>query len=304
VIHAAVFRDMTAADLPDGLRLSRASGWNQTLADWRLMLGLGPGLFRVGVEDGRVVASGGAVRYGGVLAWICMILVDPACRGRGLGTRVFDDVLARLLEAGERDGLPAIGLDATPEGRGIYAQRGFAEGPGLVRMRAEAPPSRSPGTADTGVAASVVLGPLTGADLGGVLELDRRVFGADRGLVLRDALASAPELALAAVADGRVRGYCLGRHGDHSDHVGPVVAESPALARVLLRSLLERPRIGRAAAPGGGRPLIVDARAEWAPALAAMGFRTLRPFSRMYLHDLRPAARPDLELAVRGPEMG
>jgi len=35
------FRDMTEADLAEGLRLSRASGWNQTLADWRLLLSLG-----------------------------------------------------------------------------------------------------------------------------------------------------------------------------------------------------------------------------------------------------------------------
>ena len=69
---------MSEADLAGGLRLSRASGWNQTLADWRLLLSLGPGLFRVGLQGDRIVASGGAVRYGGALAWVCMILVEPA----------------------------------------------------------------------------------------------------------------------------------------------------------------------------------------------------------------------------------
>jgi hypothetical protein len=72
------FRDMSEADIEGGLRLSRASGWNQTRADWRLLLSLGAGLFCVAVEDGRIVGSGGAVRYGDALAWICMILVDPA----------------------------------------------------------------------------------------------------------------------------------------------------------------------------------------------------------------------------------
>ena len=115
------FRDMTEADLADGLRLSRASGWNQTLEDWRLLLSLGPGLFRVAVLDGRVVASGGAVRYGDALAWICMILVDPERRGHGLGTRIFDEVLDRC-EAEVRAGrLRCVGLDATPAGHGIYA---------------------------------------------------------------------------------------------------------------------------------------------------------------------------------------
>ncbi len=200
---AAVFRDMTEADLADGLRLSRASGWNQTLEDWRLMLALGPGLFRVGVEDGVVVASGGAVRYGGDLAWICMILVDPGRRGRGLGTRVFDEVLARVVEAQARDGLAAVGLDATPAGRGLYAPRGFVDGPPLVRMRREGPASGATGALapslrpePDGIAATRLM---AAADLDAVLALDRHVFGADREAVLRDALARAPGLAHVAV---------------------------------------------------------------------------------------------------------
>ncbi|HSD26114.1 MAG TPA: GNAT family N-acetyltransferase, partial [Vicinamibacteria bacterium] len=136
------FRDMTEADLEDGLRLSRASGWNQAIGDWRLLLSLGPGLFRVAVEDGTIVASGGAVRYGDALAWICMILVDPAKRGHGIGTRIFDEVLDRA-SACVRDGtLRSVGLDATPAGRGIYVQRGFQDEGGIVRMRAE---GRGPG---------------------------------------------------------------------------------------------------------------------------------------------------------------
>ena len=234
------------------------------------------------------MASGGAVRYGRDLAWICMILVDPGCRGLGLGTRVFDEVLARLVAARERDGLTAIGLDATPAGRRIYAQRGFVDGPALVRMRRG--PGLSPTAAGAGRARPMELG-----DLAAVLALDRRVFGADRAVVLRDALSSAPGLARVVEERGRVRGYCFGRHGDHSDHVGPVVAEEPALAVSLV-----------AAGPAGGgeRPVIVDARAEWTVALEALGFRAERPFTRMYLGDVRPEAIPAIELAVRGPEMG
>ena len=286
----AVLRDMTPADLEDGLRLSRASGWNQTLDDWRLLLSLGPGLFRAAVEDGRVVATGGAVRYGRAIAWICMILVDPACRGRGLGTRVFDDVLARVEDARRLDGLRAVGLDATPAGRALYLPRGFVDGPALLRMRREP-------AAPTGVPNGAArVRPLRESDLDAVLALDHEVFGADRAAVLRDALLRAPALARVAEEDGRVRGYCLGRHGDHSDHVGPVVAEAAALG---LRLVL-------AVAASSTRPLIVDARDEpsWTEALASAGFVAARPFTRMYRGDGRPASRPALELAIRGPEMG
>ena len=80
--RVATFRDMTEDDLPGGPAPLPASGWNQTEADWRLLLAP-PSVFRAAVVDGRVVASAGAVVYGDGLAWVCMVLVDPAERGRG-----------------------------------------------------------------------------------------------------------------------------------------------------------------------------------------------------------------------------
>jgi GNAT superfamily N-acetyltransferase len=282
------FRDMTEADLEDGLRLSRASGWNQTLADWRLLLSLGPGLFRVAVEGGRLVACGGAVRYREALAWVCMILVQPDERGRGLGTRVFDEVLALCASELKSGRLRSVGLDATPAGRGIYVQRGFVDGPEILRMSLAPRP---------GPSARASACPLMPADLGLVLARDFEVFGADRGRLLCEAFAGAPELAWLARTPGGTAGYCFGRRGDHSDHVGPVVAEDRATALDLVRAATARPR---------GRPLVLDARAEppWIDALGELGFRVARPFTRMYLEDARPPARPALEPAVFGPEFG
>ncbi|HSD65472.1 MAG TPA: GNAT family N-acetyltransferase [Vicinamibacteria bacterium] len=281
------FRDMTDADLEDGLRLSRASGWNQTIEDWRLLLSLGPGLFRVAVEEGHIVASGGAVRYGDALAWICMILVDPAWRGHGIGTRVFDDVLDRTEALVRTGGLRVVGLDATPAGRGIYLQQGFQDAGGIVRMRAE-------GTEGTPRPEGVR--PLAAEDVETILARDRAVFGADRGAVLRWALGAAPDLAWVGRGSGTTA-YCFGRHGAHSDQVGPVVADDPSVARDLVRACLARPR---------SRPLIVDARAEpsWRATLEGLGFREQRPFTRMYRGGPRPAAQPTLEPAVLGPEFG
>jgi GNAT superfamily N-acetyltransferase len=281
------FRDMTEADLEGGLRLSRASGWNQTLADWRLLLSLGPGLFRVAVRGSEVVASGGAVHYGEALAWICMILVRPDERGHGLGTRVFDEVLERLRALVSAGQLRAVGLDATPAGRGLYLKHGFQDGPALVRLRAEAAASAEHGRASRPAA----------SELDAVLERDREVFGADRSPVLRALASAAPELTRIARDGGRVRGYCFGRHGDHADHLGPVVAEDAVAAHDLVRAVLARPR---------RRPLILDARAlpRWLAALGELGFREQRPLTRMYLGDARPLARPEQEPAILGPEFG
>jgi GNAT superfamily N-acetyltransferase len=291
---------MTGTDLEDGLRLSRASGWNQTVEDWRLLLSLGPGLFRVAVLDGRVVATGGAVRYGDALAWICMILVDPDERGQGLGTRIFDEVLAGC-EAEVRVGrLLCVGLDAISAGRGIYVQRGFVEAGSLVRMRAEPAAAERKGSGlelcpvreSTIQDLTPAVRALAAEHLEEVLARDREVFGADRSRVLRWAFGSAPDLAWAAPGGA----YCFGRHGDHSDHVGPVVAEDRESAHALVRACLASPR---------RRPLILDARGEpaWLTELGSLGFREERPFTRMYQGSARPPARPRLEPVVLGPEL-
>ncbi len=138
--------------------------------------------------------------------------------------------------------------------------------------------------------------PLAAEDLATVLAFDRGVFGADRGAVLRWAFTTASDLAWVG-GQGGTTAYCLGRHGDHSDQVGPVVADDPALARDLVSACLSRPR---------SRPLIVDARVDptWLAVLAGMGFHEQRPFTRMYRGDARPGARPALERAVFGPEFG
>jgi len=280
---------MTEADLEGGLRLSRASGWNQTLGDWRTLLSLGPGLFRVAARGTDVVASGGAVCYGEDLAWICMILVRPDERGRGLGTRIFDEVLERARARAHSGRLRAIGLDATPAGRVLYLKRGLADGPSLVRLRR---PPDAPSTAGDGAMPA-----LTASDLDAVLARDRAVFGADRSLVLPELARAAPELARVVRDGGRVGGYCFGRHGEHADQLGPLVADDEASARELVLSVLATPR---------QRPLILDARLRprWLATLGELGFCEERPLTRMYLGDLRPASLPEHELAILGPEFG
>src|SRR5262249_21760173 len=204
---------MTEADLPGGLALSRASGWNQTLDDWRLSLSLGQGLFRVATRGGEVVATGGAVRYGDAHAWICMILVRPHERGHGLGPRVFSEVLDRLRPLVDAGALRTVGLDATPAGRALYLQHGFVDGPALARLvrNAELPPPSGP----------IGSRPLAEADLDPVLERDREVFGADRAAVLRALFRSAPDLARVVRDRGRVA-YRLGRPRDPAHPVGPI----------------------------------------------------------------------------------
>ncbi|HCC57895.1 MAG TPA: hypothetical protein DEQ47_11665, partial [Solibacterales bacterium] len=63
-------RRLTAQDIPSALILSALAGWNQTAADWRLLLDLHPEGC-LGIEcAGRVVATTTLICYEDQLAWL------------------------------------------------------------------------------------------------------------------------------------------------------------------------------------------------------------------------------------------
>lgn len=70
---------MTPHDIPAGMRLKAAAEWNQTEADWRLFLDLNPDGCYVALHGSEVVGTVTTIDYGD-LAWIAMLLVDPAHR--------------------------------------------------------------------------------------------------------------------------------------------------------------------------------------------------------------------------------
>jgi hypothetical protein len=237
-------------------------------------------VFRAAERDGAVVGTAGAVAYGDDLAWVCMVLVDPAARGRGLASRLVSDVLERV------SGYAVVGLDATPQGRPVYARLGFVDGPALARLEAGTErrlPERS----------RVAVQPLREEDLAAVLPWDREVFGADRARVLRFALASAPEYAWLCVGEGGVLGYCFGRHGHNAEQIGPVVARTEDAAHGLAAAAL-------AARPD--RRFFMDVTTAGRAMGADLGFREQRPFTRMYRG--RAVERADVLYAVFGPEFG
>ena len=278
-------RDMSARDVASGLRLCRLANWNQQAEDWQALLA--NGAFRVLTRGDSCVASGGAVRYGRSLAWIAMILVDPAERGRGLATRLVADQLQRL------EGFAAVGLDATPQGVAVYTRHGFTDRGGLARLeRASDAPEVRP-LADAGVVR------ITASGMAEILAHDRGVFGADRGAALRWAQDQAPEYALRlapSVSDGAPC-YLFGRHGHRTEHLGPLVASHEGAASALVSAVV-------AAHPGRAFTLDVPERPAWIERLGRLGFKLQRPFRRMILGNGEVPGDPEQVFAIFGPEFG
>jgi GNAT superfamily N-acetyltransferase len=282
-ISGVEIREMGVGDIPAGLALCRASGWNQTEHDWRHFLMTAPRGALVAVQDGRVIGSVATLPYGG-FAWISMVLVDPAARRRGVGTLLLDRGLALIPE-------PIVArLDATPAGEPLYRKLGFVGEYRITRWcrDAKAYPERRPDGAR----------PLAPHDWPIVYETDARAFGASRAILLERLAAEAPEYAWVAERDGRLQGYLLGRHGHLREHLGPLVADGADTAQRLLDACLSA---------CASRAIFLDApddQTAWSAALVERGFETSRPLLRMYRGQLTAPGEPSQVYAITGPEFG
>lgn len=288
---AVTLREMTLADVEAGLHLCRLSHWNQLARDWQQFLVSTPG-GAVVAEDGSglVIGSVATMRYAGTVgnpsvAWLAMVLVDPAVRGRGVGTALLQEGLGRVAD------VPVVGLDATPLGQPLYTRLGFRVSSGMTRLTRVAPVLRTAAPVD-GVR------PATADDDGEIARLDAQATGLDRRGMLTWLREGAPELAWVHERHGRLDGVVLGRPGHAFVHLGPIVAAGTDTAMRLLQAAL---------AASDGAPVIVDAadgHASFRDGLEALGFTAQRPFARMYRGVAHPAGEPSHLFAIIGPEFG
>lgn len=281
--HGVSIREMTPDDIAAGLRLCRASHWNQTEHDWAFFLMTAPHGALVAEEGGHVIGTVATLPYG-PFTWISMVLVDPAARGRHVGTTLL------------RRGLDLVGpgatarLDATPAGEAIYRPLGFAGEYRLSRWFLDAGPSSA--------VRHPAVRPLEPCDWPRIRALDAHAFGASRVGLLQRLADDAPDYARVFAQDGEVLGYLFGRHGHNREHLGPLVTGSPEVASGLVQSVLaERP----------DRRFFLDApddQRAWGDGLHRLGFAVERPFLRMHRGPLSAPGDPAVIYAIAGPEFG
>jgi GNAT superfamily N-acetyltransferase len=208
-------RPLTASDLPAGLRLTQQAGWNQTDADWRRCLDLEPGGCFAAEWGGTLVGTTTTCVFGPV-AWVAMVLVDEAFRGRGLGRALVEHALGYL----DARRVPSVRLDATPLGEPLYAKLGFARQFILLRYAGTLPPAEAPEVPG-------VMTPAT-EQWEELAALDARVTRADRRKLLLGLFAERPHLVRAAGGPQGVRGFLGARPGRVAVQLGPCLADGPA----------------------------------------------------------------------------
>jgi len=278
-------RPMRRDDIAAGDRLRQQVGWNQAIGDWERVLAWEPDGCYVAERGGAVIATATSTVFTPRLAWVGMMLVDPACHRQGLGRTLLTRVL-RWLE-GPR-GVACVGLDATPLGKLLYDTADFRDEYTLQRLEGVAP----------AVAAPADVRPLTAADVPRLATLDQATWGVDRLRLLRDLFAAHPAGCHLLERAGTIQGYVLSHPGARRWYLGPLVATDPDAADQLLRAVL---------APLSGQPVVLDAP-DPNPAAAALaaryGLQPVRPFIRMTRGARLPAAAVDQCYAIAGPEIG
>jgi ribosomal protein S18 acetylase RimI-like enzyme len=277
-------RKMESGDIPAGLQLCRAHGWNQLSPDLELFLRISPDGCRVAIDEGKIVGTVTTVSYESRFSWIGMVLVDPAYQRRGIGRQL----LLEALEILSRE--ETIKLDATPAGREVYIKLGFIDEYPLSRMLATAPAV----PANHG---SALVRPVQRHDLSSIAAFDRRIFGADRRGLLEWMWTGTPESCFLAEEGEEILGYCLGRNGHNYTQIGPVIAHDRLIAQGLVA----------AAIAAHAKPLIIDTPhhdPQWRAWLEAIGFAVQRPFMRMYRGVNHFKGAPQIQFAIAGPEFG
>ncbi len=117
-VEQIVLRDMGTGDIHAAAELSFEQHWPHREEDWSLFLSLGEGI--VAEQDGRIVGTIMAWRFGESFAMLGMVIVANAAQGRGVGRALMDAMLERLKGR-------TVLLNATEEGLPLYRKMGFVE---------------------------------------------------------------------------------------------------------------------------------------------------------------------------------
>ena len=274
-------------DIPSGMLLSSAENWNQTPADWQLFL---EGLGNVAIAarfGNRLVGTTTAMNYLDRVAWIGMVLVDREFRGKGISRMLLQETFNRL------KGVSSLKLDATPAGHPVYEKMGFHDEYTLLRM------IRMEETEKPVITGEPPAVPMTSADLGEIISLDARIFGARREMLIGHLWKSAPGMAWIIRNNGeKISGFIMGRPGSLYTQIGPLYAEDEKVARSLFVSALAGVRQKPVMAD---IPMEKETFCQW---LGSLGFSRRRPFTRMYLGKNPYPGLPAMQFLISGPEFG
>jgi ribosomal protein S18 acetylase RimI-like enzyme len=163
----------------------------------------------------------------GPVAWIAMMLVDEAFRGRGIGRALMD----RALKHADARGITTVRLDATPLGQPLYEKLGFVPQFQVARFAGRPAASASP-SQEQGQPVGVVL-PALEEHYEEIVDLDQEVTRTDRRGLLLALFEEQPDEVRVMMHERRVMGFATSRPGTNARQIGPCIADASCGTRLL-----------------------------------------------------------------------
>ena len=234
-------RQMSDTDLERILELRSVVRWSADPRAFDLLRGVRDARWAVAeAPDGSLVGMVGAVPLGEI-GILCHLAVHDEHRGSGLGARLSSWAVAYLKSRGAR----TIRLYSTRRAESLYRALGFGGATPRTVYRLEEPGRlRVPERADGHAIETLAFG-----DLPELYGVDRWSYGADRSPLIFATLRLHPGLGLVARdSSGRMSGYLIRSSSGRASRIGPFLAATPDVARLLL---------ARALAAAGGAPVQV-----------------------------------------------
>jgi ribosomal protein S18 acetylase RimI-like enzyme len=213
---------MSRADLDLAVEWAAAEGWNPGRRDAAAFHVADPAGFLMGFVDGQPAACISVVRYGADYGFLGFYIAAPEWRGRGHGMALWRAGMQHL-------GRRVIGLDGVVAQQDNYRKSGFVLAHRNIRFGGR------PQTGPFSGQAELVDPARIGFDR--LAAFDRRFFPAARDAFLTRWLATPGHHALAAMVNGEIAALGVIRPCRRGRKIGPLYAETPALAADLLAAL-------------------------------------------------------------------
>ena len=226
-------RQMNDADLDRILELRSVVRWSADPRAFDLLRGVRGARWAVAeTPDGALAGMVGAVPLGKV-GILCHLAVHDGYRGSGLGALLSSWAVAYLKS---RDA-ETFRLYSTQKAKGLYHSLGFGEvAPRTVYRLEEGPRQiRVPGQVDGHRVETLTFG-----DLPELYGVDFWSYGADRSALILATLKLHPGQGLVARdATGAMKGYLIRSSLGRATRIGPFLASTPGVARLLLANALQ-----------------------------------------------------------------
>lgn len=267
-----LIRCMSRSEIDLAVDWAAQEGWNPGLHDAEAFHAADPEGFLVGLIADEPVAVISAVRYERHFGFVGFFIVRPALRGCGFGMQIWRAAMERL--SGR-----TIGLDGVPAQQENYRKSGFGLAHRNVRYQGLA------AAGDTRNASHCIS--LQNLPFAEVAAYDRQFFPAERAAFLQSWVSLPQSFALGAVEGSRLVGYGVIRPCRQGYKIGPLFADTPAIAQMLFDELM--------ASISVGAPIFLDVPANNPAAIALVRRQGMQPVfetARMY-----KGPAPDLALA-------